>query len=290
MSSTARPTGSPSADSIIIGNDSLPPARTADAASAVAYVQPAPPNRQAGDVYKQMFRIVDDLHTVVEERNAAMRAVRRAHRRAIRRLILIASRREAGGAAHCLRVGAISAVIAQALGQPVAWCNMIFDAAAVHDLGNISIPDAILYKTGRLTEREWVIVRDHPLVGANILGSSTSPLESLAAEIALNHHERWDGGGYPAQRKGTNIPLAARIVSVADFVDSLCSSSDYREVLAEDQVFELLELSSGSHFEPAVVQAMQAQRPQLARIRERAAECAAKLGTDIDYPPWWQVA
>lgn len=247
-----------------------------------------PVQREHEATYQQLYRVAHDLRVVVTERNDALRAAYRAQREAARRLMLIAARREAGGLEHCLRVGAISALLGKLLGKPSDWCDRLFEAAPLHDIGNIAIPDAILYKVGRLSAREWKIVRDHPIAGARLLAGTSSAIESLAADVALNHHEKWDGSGYPARRSGTNIPFAARIVAVADFVDSLGLTSSYRAGLPLDTVFALLEQASGAQFEPGIVRAMHTLQPLLGEIAERAHDCAVRFPLDSSYEPWWE--
>ena len=240
--------------------------------------------------YSQMLRILQDLHAMLEQRNSAVCALRMAQHEAVRRLTVISAKREVGGIEHCLRVGAVSALLADALGQPRVWCDMVFDAAPVHDIGNLCIPDMILYKSGALSAREWRVVQDHPLVGARLLGSPSNPISALAAEIALNHHEKWDGSGYPAARNGSSIPLAARIVAVADFVDSLGFASAFRDILPVEQVFELLELASGAQFDPQVVRAMHTIRPRLPKVQALAATWAPMVVLNPHYPFWWHQA
>lgn len=251
-------------------------------------VEPQPGRSTGGE--QQLVRILRDLHDLLCQRKRTEQAMRETQLRTLRRLTLVSAQREAGGLQHCLRVGALSALLADALGEASAWCDQLFDAATVHDLGNFFVPAAILRKRGGLTEAEWRRVRDHTLQGARMLDASGSPLEALAAEIALNHHEKWDGSGYPARRRGSNIPLCGRIVAVADFVDSLGLASGYRSALPEDEIFTLLELASGAQFDPAVVCAMHALRPRLARVHELAAACAATAAARPDYPPWWRDA
>ncbi|MHB1375128.1 MAG: HD-GYP domain-containing protein [Thauera sp.] len=265
-------------ESIILGTDSLP----AESTSARPPAFPA-----EGRAEQQMVCIVRDLRAMREQRNAAQRAVRAAQREGIRQLLWLAALREAGGIEHCLRVGALSALIARALEQPMPWCDMLFEAAPLHDLGNLGVPDAILYKHGRLTPQDWRAVRDHPITGARLLAGTSNPIGLLAAEIALNHHERWDGSGYPARRRGTNIPLAGRIVAVADFVDSLGFACRHRAALPTDEVFALLEFANGAQFDPCVVRAMREVRPLLPRVRERVAAWVPTLAEDIGQPLEW---
>lgn len=237
---------------------------------------------------QQMICIVRDLRAIRAQRNAAQCAVRAAQREGTRQLLWLAALREAGGIEHCLRVGAISALLARALEQPMPWCDMLFEAAPLHDLGNIQIPDAILHKPGRLSLDEWKVVRDHPIAGARMLAGASNPMVVLAAEIALNHHERWDGSGYPARRRDTNIPLAGRIVAVADFVDSLGFSSCHRSALPTDEVLALLQSASGAQFDPHVVRAMHRIRAVLPKVRERAAQWALQLAEEVGQPLQWQ--
>ena len=266
-------------ESIILGTDNLP----AEFPSARPTAAPA-----EGRAEQQMRRIVRDLREMREQRNAAQRSARAAQREGIRQLLWLAALREAGGIEHCLRVGVLAALLARALEQPLAWCDMLFEAAPLHDLGNLGVPDAVLGKPARLGPEEWQAVRDHPITGARMLAGANNPMGVLAAEIALNHHERWDGSGYPARRRGTNIPLAGRIVAVADFVDSLGFATCHRKALPTEEVFALLEFANGVQFDPCVVRAMHEIRPRLARVRECAAEWALKLAEDIGQPLPWQ--
>ena len=242
---------------------------------------------EIGAAYQQMFCIANDLKTAVTERNDALAAVAKARRRAMRQLVVVAARREAGGLEHCLRVGATSALLAHTLGKAAEWCDLLFEAAPAHDIGNIAIPDAILSKAGRLTKLEWAVVRDHPVVGANLLADAHNPIQQMAADIALNHHEKWDGSGYPARRQGTNIPLAARIVAVADFVDSLALESPTRDKLNDETIFTLLRSASGAQFDPRIVRAMHALRPQLGTIRTQATTYRASFPGDGARQSWW---
>lgn len=242
---------------------------------------------EIGAAYQQMFCIANDLKAAVTERNHARAAMAKTQRRSMRQLVIVAAQREAGGLEHCLRVGAISALLARRLGNAAEWCELLFEAGPAHDIGNIAIPDVILSKAGRLTDREWAVVRDHPIVGANLLADAHNPIQRMAADIALNHHEKWDGSGYPAGRQRNNIPLAARIVAVADFVDSLSLENTTRDELPEETIFTLLRSASGAQFDPRVVRAMHAIRPQLGTIRTLAAASRASFPEDGALQSWW---
>lgn len=237
---------------------------------------------------RQIFQMVQELQDVAAERDRAQAVAADAQHRALQRLILLAALKDGGSPEHCLRVGALSALVAQAMGLPQKRCDMLFEAAPLHDLGKLGIPDSILLKPGRLSPEEWRIMRDHPLLGARLLEGSGSPVQELAVEIVLNHHEKWDGSGYPAGRFGTNTPLSARITAVVDFFDAVTSPRSDRAALADNEVFRLLECASGTQFEPAVVRAMFKIRPRLPHIRRLAAERAPRLLEAPRQDYWWR--
>ena len=128
-------------------------------------------------------------------------------------------------------------------------------ASLLHDVGKIAVPDAILTKPGTLTDEEWVVMRRHPEAGAAILAGSSAPVMRMAEEIALTHHERWDGGGYPHGLSGEAIPLVGRICAVCDVVDALLSPRPYKEPWPLQDALEELRSQRGRHFDPAVVDA-----------------------------------
>jgi len=230
-----------------------------------------------------------DAHTRTGA-DVGLTMARAAQRETLRRLILIAAVKDGGTPEHCLRVGALSALLGEALGQPRAWCDMLFDAAPLHDLGKAILPEALLNKSGALLPHEWAQVFSHPVVGAYILGDSDSPVQQLAAEIALNHHEKWDGSGYPAHRRAHQIPLSGRIVAVADFFDSVTNASCYRDAIDDDAAFRLLDTARGAQFDPGIVDAMHRIRHRLAGIRDQALIRAATLSTTDSGQFWWRQA
>ncbi|MCC5972678.1 MAG: response regulator [Rubellimicrobium sp.] len=167
---------------------------------------------------------------------------------------------------HVTRVARVSQLIACRIRSDADFCKTIFLAAPLHDTGKIAIPDAILNKPGRLSDAEMVIMRRHAEFGAELLAGGESELMRLACEIALTHHEKWDGSGYPAGLAGDAIPLSGRIVAVADVFDALCSLRPYKQVwpLAEGRA-EIHRLS-GSHFDPDCVRAFDACWPEIEEI------------------------
>jgi putative two-component system response regulator len=152
-------------------------------------------------------------------------------------------------------VGQIAAALAEEMGLPEAEVELIRLAAPLHDLGKIGIPDHILLKPGQLTEDEFARMKTHTVIGARLLSGGQSRLLQLAEEIALFHHERWDGNGY-AGLSGEAIPLAARIVSVVDVFDALTFARPYKSAWPVEQVRAEIEGGSGTHFDPRVVDAL----------------------------------
>lgn len=179
--------------------------------------------------------------------------------------------------AHVQRVGAYSAEIYErwAMNKKLddeeikRTRDLIRLASMLHDVGKVGIPDSILKKPGKLTDEEFDEIKKHTVYGAKLFNSITSDLDRMSLEIALNHHEKWDGRGYPGcvpdiektcdpekpVKKGEDIPLTARITALADVYDALCSRRSYKDPFDEDQVFEIIRESSGSHFDPDVVDA-----------------------------------
>jgi putative two-component system response regulator len=179
--------------------------------------------------------------------------IRQAHEETIRRLVVASRCREAEAGAHVRRTGLTSAVLARAAGWSSTDCDRILMAALMRDIGKIGIPDAILRKPGRLTPDEFDVMKRHATIGARMLEGSSSPILQLACEIAQNHHERWDGSGYPRGLRGDAIPESARILAIVDVYDAVTHDRIYRPALPEDEVFEILRSGNGSHFDPALL-------------------------------------
>lgn len=177
-----------------------------------------------------------------------------AQTESLRRLALAAEYRDDATGQHTLRVGQLSALIGWELGLPEGQVELLRQAAPLHDVGKIAVPDAILLKPGKLTTAEFEQIKAHTTTGAKILSGSRSSLLQMAEDIALYHHERWDGTGY-ARLKGDPIPLAGRIVAIADVFDALTHERPYKPSWsAEDAVAEIRR-QSGRHFDPRAVDA-----------------------------------
>ena len=173
---------------------------------------------------------------------------------------------------HVSRVAGIVALIAQGLGWAPERCSLIGLASTMHDIGKIGVSDAILLKQGPLDEFERSEMKDHALRGHTILEGSSSDLVCLAAEIALTHHERWDGRGYPRGLAGEDIPISGRIVAVADVFDALISKRPYKPAWDIERARDYVRQNAGSQFDPACVNAFEAKWPQVARlVKEKSA-------------------
>lgn len=196
----------------------------------------------------------DDLEARVHKRTHQLELARLE---LIHRLALTAEYRDDDTHQHAQRIGHTAALLAAGLGLAPGTVERLRLAAPLHDIGKVAIPDSILLKPGKLTAEEFEIIKSHTLIGARILGGSQSQLLRTAAEIALSHHERWDGNGYPGGLAEDAIPLAGRLVAVADVFDALVHRRPYKQPWPVDEgVAEILSQSS-RHFDPAVVKAFE---------------------------------
>lgn len=168
---------------------------------------------------------------------------------------------------HIWRMAAFARQLAEVAGWPAARCELLELAAAMHDTGKIGIPDSILCKPGGLDAEEWTVMKTHSAIGFEILSASDAPIFQLAAEIALCHHERWDGTGYPRGLIGTAIPEAGRIVAVADVFDALTMKRPYKEAWPVDKVIAALRAGAGTHFDPSLIAAFDACLPRILEIK-----------------------
>jgi putative two-component system response regulator len=168
---------------------------------------------------------------------------------------------------HVARMARYSVLIAEAAGWSKAACDDLLHAASMHDVGKIAVPDSILKKPGPLNDAEWQIMRSHALVGADIIGDHSSELLSMARRIARSHHERWDGTGYPDRLAGTDIPVEARIVAVADVFDALTSNRPYKVAWSVADAVAQIRSDAGRHFDPEIVEHFLAALPRILEVR-----------------------
>jgi len=228
----------------------------------------------------------ENLEQLVRERTAELEETRH---QVMLRLSRAAEFKDNETGHHVLRVGKISRLLGQALGMDEKRTNLLGECAALHDIGKIGIPDEVLLKPGRLTAEEFSIMRRHCAYGCEILGPLGSKDEActicadpvavlqargnelldLARVLALFHHERWDGMGYPFGLKGIDIPLEARIVSVVDVYDALCSDRPYKSAMTDEAAKKILSEGSGSQFDPDVIKVFFLHSQEIREIRER---------------------
>jgi putative two-component system response regulator len=161
--------------------------------------------------------------------------------------------------AHVRRISYYTKVLAEVLGMEKQYCETIFLASPMHDIGKIGIPDQILLKPGPFNAHEWKLMKKHTTIGAEILAGGSSPYMKMGLEIALSHHERWDGSGYPNGLSGENIPLSARIMSVCDVYDALRSERPYKPAYDHEKALGIIrdgdERIKNTHFDPDVLDA-----------------------------------
>lgn len=238
------------------------------------------------------------LEQRVQERTADLN---RSRLEAIWRLAKAAEHRDDCSGDHVIRVACTSRIIAEQLGLDRSFVETLFIAAPLHDIGKIGIPDAILLKRAPLEPAEWAIIQQHPAIGARILlddtaaarmfaewstspcphlpRESTNPLLVTAARVALSHHERWDGAGYPAHLSGEQIPLEARIVAVADVFDALTSPRPYKPALSESAALEIMRRGASGHFDPDVYAAFLRALPGIQHVRSRFTDEQVSIST-----------
>ncbi|MBC7416002.1 MAG: response regulator [Herminiimonas sp.] len=214
----------------------------------------------------ELARRADWLAEEVEKATAKILA---REREAIHRLARVAEYRDPETGAHLIRLERYTRLIGAMLGLPQEELDLLGQASPMHDIGKVGIPDRILLKPGRLDDEEMAIMRTHSQIGADILEGSTSPLLQVAAILAITHHEKFDGSGYPHGLKGDAIHLYGRIVAVADVFDALTSERPYKAAWSPERAAALLRDSCGSHFDPQCVAAFFAQWDEvLAVFRE----------------------
>ncbi|HTI95030.1 MAG TPA: HD domain-containing phosphohydrolase [Rudaea sp.] len=245
----------------IVGDE---PVRQAALESGVIdfLVKPVKP-RELGARCRNLLRLRQQGETVKErayslERQVleGLREVEEREREMLYRLARAIEFRDFGTGAHLVRMARFAGLIAEGLYMPDDEVRMLELAAPLHDIGKIGVPDAILLKRGRLNDEEIVAMRKHPQIGYEILRDSQSRFVQIGATVALRHHERWDGSGYPDGMRGSEIPLVARIVALADVFDALISERPYKPAWSLEQATAYVREHSGTLFDPACVEAL----------------------------------
>jgi putative two-component system response regulator len=208
------------------------------------------------------------MRELQEKVNQQTRALRTAHDETVYRLVRASLCRDEETGAHIRRTGLCSELLAAAAGWPPERIEQLRLAAPMHDVGKIGIPDAILRKKGGLTPEELDLMRAHTVLGANMLAGSESPVLWMARDIAMYHHERWDGTGYPSGLAGEEIPEAARIVAIVDVYDALTHGRAYRDELPEPEVLKMMQEGRGTHFDPRLLDIFMSLLPEMRAIAQ----------------------
>lgn len=208
----------------------------------------------------------EHLAAMVDERT---QEIRNREKELIFRMSRAAEFRDPETGAHIQRMAHYSQIIAQGLDLDPKVQKLILEAAPMHDVGKIGIPDHILLKPGKLTPEEFEIMKGHARLGYELLKDSGSEILRAGAEVAISHHEKYDGSGYPLGLKGGNIPVLGRIVAVADVFDALTSERPYKKAWSLEEACKFLEDGRGTHFDPLCVESFLAGWEQILEIRQR---------------------
>jgi putative two-component system response regulator len=220
-----------------------------------------------------------ELERMVRQRTEELVTTRQ---QIIRRLGRAAEFKDNETGNHVLRMSHYARLIADAHGLGEEAANIVFNTAPMHDIGKIGIPDSILLKPGKLDAEEWKVMYQHPIMGAEIIGKHENELLESARIIALSHHEKWDGSGYPQGLKGNDIPLEGRIVAIADVFDALLSTRPYKRAFTVESSLQLMLAESGRHFDPVLLDSFQLALPEILRVKDIYADEYGAL-TDLEF-------
>ena len=205
----------------------------------------------------ELKRHRDNLQAMVTERTTEI----------VTRLVHVAESRDTDTGMHIRRICEYSRLLATEAGLPPKHVQTIALASSMHDIGKVGIPDSILLKPGKLDAKEWEVMKTHSRIGYENLAGSSSKLLQTGCEIALTHHERWDGTGYPQGLKGEDIPISGRIVGIVDVFDALVTKRPYKEPWPLDRAFGLIESEAGKHFDPRLAELFLKNRERVEEIR-----------------------
>ncbi len=221
-------------------------------------------------LYRQgLERLNESLEEKVAERTQQLNETRL---QVVRRLGRAAEYRDNETGLHIVRMSKISRLLGEVMGMDAYQCDLLLNASPMHDIGKIGIPDNILLKPGKFEPEEWEIMKQHAQMGADILEGEDSDLLTMARDIALTHHEKWDGTGYPNGLKGEEIPLVGRICAIADVFDALTSERPYKKAWSVEDALALIQENRGTHFEPCLVDAFMANLDAILAIRNNHQE------------------
>jgi len=222
---------------------------------------------------RQLLSFAQDLNHAFREEQQKARELERAYHDTLQRLLRASHYKDQDTGAHNQRLAHYARTLALFLGWAREEAERLFAATPMHDIGKIGVPDAVLFKPGPLDESEWNLLKRHTTFGASLMAGSTSPLLEMARKIALYHHERWDGSGYPQGLRGEEIPPCAHLVMLADQYDALRSERPYKPGLSHERVREILLEGDGrtlpQHFQSLLLEAFRELQGKFEEIYER---------------------
>ncbi len=232
--------------------------------------------QQLKKAHAQMLAYARDLKVALDAEQQKNSELEQAYTDTILRLARASRYKDEETGAHIERLSHYSQSLALAIGWDQSRARCLFAVAPMHDVGKIGVPDAVLGKQGPLTEEEWESIKQHPLLGASLLDGSTSPLLEMAKEVALTHHERWDGSGYPKGLKGTQIPITGRIVMLCDLYDALRSRRPYKPPFSHAKTCDIIlngnDRTKPTHFDPHLLEAFREMHQDFNGIYSTVAE------------------
>ena len=224
-----------------------------------------------------------DQNRVLEEKVRARTAeLDETRLEIIRRLGRAAEYKDNETGLHVIRMSHYSRVLAESIGMGRDDAELLLNAAPMHDVGKIGIADRILLKPSKLDDEEWRIMKRHPAFGASIIGSHSSAILKMARVVALTHHEKWNGNGYPMGIAGEEIPLVGRIVAIADVFDALTTARPYKEAWTIERALDLIEREKGEHFDPELVPRFQDSLDEILKIKKRYGESMQSQDTETE--------
>jgi HD-GYP domain-containing protein (c-di-GMP phosphodiesterase class II) len=217
----------------------------------------------------ELFTLLGGYASSAIENSILQNKIKEAYKEAVMRLSHAAEYKDPETYNHIVRVGLYAKLLSERIGLEKEVCDSMMIAAPMHDIGKIGIPDAILLKKGKLNDWEWEVMKRHTLIGYEILKDSSSELLQMASLVALDHHERWDGTGYPHGKKGEEISLWGRITSVVDVFDALLSDRPYKKAWSLERAVEHMKELRGKAFDPELIDAFFEDMDEVIDIRER---------------------
>ncbi len=220
------------------------------------------------ELQETVKRRTSALRKALDDTVNTQRKLEEAYLETIHRLVVAAEFKDSGTAAHIRRMSRFSAMLAREINLPPSEIELIWHASPMHDIGKIGTPEDILLKPGKLNDDEWVMMKQHTLYGARILEDSSSKLLKAGEIIALSHHERWDGSGYPNGLAGEEIHLWGRISAVADVFDALTSKRPYKIAFSNETALDIIQEISGKHLDPKLVEIFISNMDEVVKIQK----------------------